>query len=592
MNAKKIVEEVFSRPIAEMIWTSNTYTILPVTPQNFSVGAVLPAVLYMFRWGHRRGNGRFMQEFGTLNEKPKLFYIAGKLTHNNADFVGFNTEVEKSILGDLLLCYALENKGHKEGHREEVQRVFPTHYMSSWIDLPYRLANLRFVPEMIVALLAEQPEERNVRASAQSRRFSVASGLESNLLLKIFGHGVSVSGPLSDMAGDRISESKEYAIDQLLTIRIAQMCKQAPEKIRIKGEGALVQNSWSVAQAAAMNFRDDFSVFLSAYGNAIPRLTLVPMLESLIGIGLLNIFLSCMASAIQWQNTGKLIPKLEQKPWPLFIDASNGADAQLRRLSEESLDGVNRLMDQAQAALMTVRIMDAKGRFDRKLKVSEPEGPDSSEWLDLLGDVRFEKHERSDSILNDLDEKCESLAVALEKEGLNPEVVETLRRSGSATDPVAKLADAMCTLLGDKNQRQKYVQYLDGCLLMDIPHGLGRKRRVSLRRVVDGRSSAEARSIVLSNTVLDALAHRHICVDSDGHAQSPLSFCKFLEVLRERYGFFVDQAPLGHSISNDDLRRNRQTLERRLRDLGLLVGVNDAESMKRLHPRYVTNMGA
>jgi hypothetical protein len=40
------------------------------------------------------------------------------------------------------------------------------------------------------------------------------------------------------------------------------------------------------------------------------------------------------------------------------------------------------------------------------------------------------------------------------------------------------------------------------------------------------------------------------------------------------------------TISNDLLQANRAILERRLRDLGLLVGVNDAEAMKRLRPRF------
>jgi hypothetical protein len=39
-------------------------------------------------------------------------------------------------------------------------------------------------------------------------------------------------------------------------------------------------------------------------------------------------------------------------------------------------------------------------------------------------------------------------------------------------------------------------------------------------------------------------------------------------------------------VSNDLLQANRLILERRLRDLGLLIGVNDAEAMKRLKPRF------
>jgi hypothetical protein len=39
------------------------------------------------------------------------------------------------------------------------------------------------------------------------------------------------------------------------------------------------------------------------------------------------------------------------------------------------------------------------------------------------------------------------------------------------------------------------------------------------------------------------------------------------------------------------LLRNKTYLERRLRDLGLLIGVNDAESMKQLKPHYHRETG-
>ncbi len=587
MSARNIVEAVFSKPVASQILTANTLTILPLTPQDFSIGAVLPAVLYMFRWGHRRGQGRFMQEFGPGKLKPTIQYVAGKLTHENNDFVSFDSETKKNILGDLLLCYALENKAHKEGQKTEVYRVFPTHYMSSWIDLPYTIANLRFVPEMLTALLAEQPDERLLKPTVgNSRRFSVAQGFDQNILLKIFATGISVGGPMSDMAGDKVNEKVEYSVDQLLTIRMAQTCRQAPAKLHGPGNVSGIPNSWSVAQIAALNFRDDLSIFLQGYGTTVPRLTLVPMLESMMGCGLTTIFLSCLAAAIEWYRSGCLPSKEEQKPWPLFVDASNGVDHILRRLSEESMESVTGLIDQAQTALMGVRIMDAKGRFDPILSPQTPAGPDSSDWLNMLGQIRFHKHARSDAILNALNENCLALAYSLEEAGMSPELVDVLRNPSGSSDAVSRLAETISALLGDKNQRANYVKFLDGCLILDAPHGIGRKRRVALRNVTKGRSTTDMRSIVLSNTLLDALVHRHLCTDHSAGVQKPLSLSVFLKILRERYGFFVDQAPPGLSISNDDLRRNRQTLERRLRDLGLLVGVNDAESMKRLHPRY------
>ena len=59
-----------------------------------------------------------------------------------------------------------------------------------------------------------------------------------------------------------------------------------------------------------------------------------------------------------------------------------------------------------------------------------------------------------------------------------------------------------------------------------------------------------------------------------------------MRILRERYGFYIDIAPPGMTISNELLWLNRSVLERRLRDLGLLIGVNDAEAMKQLKSRF------
>jgi hypothetical protein len=153
MNSKNVVESVFSVPIAKRVWTANVDALFPVTPQNFAIGAVLPAVLYMFRWGQRRGKGQFQNVFGSSSSKPTISDVTAVLS-TKVEFESFDSEVKRGILGDLLLCYLLENKSHDEGQNVEIQRVFPTHYMSSWIDLPYFSANLRFVPEMLVALLA------------------------------------------------------------------------------------------------------------------------------------------------------------------------------------------------------------------------------------------------------------------------------------------------------------------------------------------------------------------------------------------------------------------------------------------------------
>jgi hypothetical protein len=91
---------------------------------------------------------------------------------------------------------------------------------------------------------------------------------------------------------------------------------------------------------------------------------------------------------------------------------------------------------------------------------------------------------------------------------------------------------------------------------------------------------------VLTPPLLDYLVHRHLRKAAKGKPEQPLSFQRFLAILRERYGLYVDREPPGHPIPQELLLRNKNWLERRLRDLGLLIGVNDAESMKQLRPRY------
>jgi hypothetical protein len=90
----------------------------------------------------------------------------------------------------------------------------------------------------------------------------------------------------------------------------------------------------------------------------------------------------------------------------------------------------------------------------------------------------------------------------------------------------------------------------------------------------------------MTDDFLDYIVHLHVARSRSDGVQRPLSFQQLLQTMRDRYGLHVDQGPPGTVISDEILRLNRSVLERRLRDLGLLVGVNDAESMKHLRPRY------
>jgi len=586
MSARDIVEEVFTGPLAELIWTANTLVVLPLTPQNFVVGSVLPAVFYMCRRGCRRGKGRFQQTFASTEKmRANIWSVAGKLSQDKQSFAGFDSEVEKDILGDLLLCDALENKKHEEGHREEIQRAFPVHFLASWLDLPPTVAHLRFVPEMIVCLLANQQEGQKIQPGLGSGPFPVGLSPEKNLLFQIFARGVLFGENPADLCADTFDEQAILSLEELLMIRLAQTCKEAPETLRhTRGAVSDIQNTWPVSMRATVAFRDDLTDFLQNYGTTIPRRSITPMLESLLGLGLLTIYLESCSIAVAWDNSGE-VPALEtQKPVPMFVDASNGSDSHLRDLSEQSFDEVIRLFDQSSSSLMAIRILDAKGRFDRKLRELTPKGPDTSAWLNLLGKVRLEQHERSKTILSDLCEKIEALTPRLEAEGIEPEAIDILRSPNASGDPVRTLANSLCTMMGDKLLHSTHLKFIDSCLMLNETHGLGRKRRVSRTLAGRKRKMMDVRSVILSNTVLDALVHLHLIARQD-----VLSLAEFLRILRERYGIWVDECPPGVSASREDLLNNRAMLERRFRDLGLLVGVNDAEFMKHLRPRFQRN---
>jgi hypothetical protein len=205
----------------------------------------------------------------------------------------------------------------------------------------------------------------------------------------------------------------------------------------------------------------------------------------------------------------------------------------------------------------------------------------------LLGDILYERHDASGSIFYNLESKAAELADRLEHD--YPEHAQLLDNELSQSNPIWRLAEALTALQGRRITYGHLINMIDSALLIGRPNGLASKRRVTRTAPGQGtRRTREIRSLVFTDSVLDYLVHRHVLQNSkNGNIRTrPLSFKKFLQILERRYGFYIDSAPPGMDISNDLLRLNRTVLEQRLRDLGLFVGVNDAEAMKFLQPRY------
>jgi hypothetical protein len=580
---KSIVEQVLSAQKTKDLWTSIYYPVIPFMPSHFPLEAVLPAVMYMFRWGHRRGMGKFVASFSEDGKKEiSIEDVSRKLASDGNLFEGFESEVGQAILGDLLLTFSLENKKHSEGRTEQVQRVFPTHYFASWIDLPTSVAHLRSIPEMLVALLVDQDSGTHIETKTKTKsKFAAGTGLKNNELLSLFGDGVSIEGLVSDLKSDTFDEAQPVGIDQLLTIRVAQVCGESPQKL--KSESGLIPNRRPLAAKATEYFTRDFSVFIQAYGKIVPRHSLLPMLESCLSLGISNIYLSTAKLLLDWERTGE-VEKLDQQPWPLFVDCSSGADNDLRRLSEECFQDCLRMLDRLPVVLMCLRVLDQTASHDEDVRDEVKKAKaklDGADLLDLLGALRSNNHKHSSYLMRDLKKICSSLAEALEAAEEEEAAIQILRNT--QLDGALRMAEALVNLM---NQREQFIKALDSMIMTDSPHGLAKKRPVFVT-YSGRRKKVDARSIVLTNTMLDFLVHRHLRKDKKGKGLKSLTLSEFITKLKDNYGLLIDQSPPGMSIPGEMLLKNKECLERRLRDLGVLKGVNDAESMKCLEPRFV-----
>ena len=583
---KEIVESVLTPARAKDLWTANYFTALPFTPQDFEVGSLLPAMLYMARWGHRRGKGHFIESFSCPDgqgsrQLPRLVDVAsGLLALAGSDFNGFSLDHGPAMLADLLLTYCLENKEHELGHEEVVQRVFATHYMASWLDLPKDVGNLRGVPELLTAVLAWQ-DKGGTLAQRASKTFPVGGDFSENPLLALFGRHVEIDGPASNLASDHFKEqtADDLGVDELLAVRLAQTCGRAPDKAA-KGN-ADIPNRWPIAKTAAKYLRGDLATFIEAYGATLPRQAFLPMLEAGIGLGMVNLLFSTTVCLSEWALTGT-VPK-DQRPLPLFVDCSHGLDVKLRNVSEAVMSEALARYERLPGLMMLARVLDTWAKEEGIPRPNQL-SPDSTIWLGLLGEIYTQRYPQAMDIQRDVAKTCRRLANELEIAGEAAEVAQSLRND--QINPALRLAEALVEMHGYKQQGIKYVAALDSSLMPNRPNGLAFKRRVS-RSEAGTKKSIDLRSIVLSHALLDFLVHRHLRKDGEGKSPRPLTLRKFLDILRDHYGLYVDREPPGMSVPQDLLRANKAWLERRLRDLGLLVGVNDAESMKQLRARFV-----
>lgn len=430
--------------------------------------------------------------------------------------------------------------------------------------------------------------------SSEKSWFRTKSDFRDNLLLKTFGQGMKARETGSDLVDD-FDESQALAIDQLLTARIAKACKAAPKKIQVRsgsnrhfaeGRGTPeIANQHPIATTAARHFNEDFRLFLQGYGATIPRQSLIQTLDSCISLGLTNVLLSTALNLFEWETSGT-IPK-EQVPWPILVDCSCTSDRELRRIAEESLYDCLRRLRRLPVILMALRITEYEARSEIKNELP-PRRPDATDRINVLGKIMRGAHAVSHDIHRATRKLCNRLSESLREADSALNACDILDDDVGISNPIWRLAEALTLMMGDKLQAEYVLKCLDCCMMLDERHGLSTQRRVTFQTMRHGRKSGMMKSMLLTDTMLDFLVHRHLRKPGKGGKTkpNPISFNDFVALLRQRYGLLVDEAPPGQTISRELLQRNRKFLEKRLRSLGLLMGVNDAESMKRLRPRF------
>ena len=96
------------------------------------------------------------------------------------------------------------------GRTEQIQRAFPTHYFSSWIDLPKEVSHLRYIPEMLVSIFVEQEEGEYLKKTNRKSYFNIGSSFDENIFLNLLGNAVEIKGEyLTNKTSDQFIETDE-----------------------------------------------------------------------------------------------------------------------------------------------------------------------------------------------------------------------------------------------------------------------------------------------------------------------------------------------------------------------------------------------
>ncbi|MDG6999695.1 MAG: hypothetical protein JRN15_11330 [Nitrososphaerota archaeon] len=594
---RQILEDALSKAIVTKVWSANVESIMPLTFNDVDLQAVMPAVLYTLRWGGRRGGGRFIESFASNGARDvKPLDVARKVLDRqraSGRFVcdqDISDDEQSSTIANLFSGLCFDNRKSIPGIEQPIQRVYPVHYLSSKFDLPGEVAHLRGVPEYVVGILTSIGTHKTVDATdgllhSLDQRFNSGSVLH---LLRLYASAVRVCDEDEKRAANLgnpnevIDEAAAagLGIDQLLLMRASECIDYFPP--RQKNSGGGYKPPISITERQNLIFEHDLRDFLRFYGSDLPRNKLNRSLEVLIGLNLFASLLSFSRIMHVWFDKGELLNVDEQRPYGILIDCSKGEDRDIRRFAEQTYGEALRRYVATTIPIKAYQILTRAAEIDRRAEFPPLSGSDPRRLLEAAGDI-FHRN-RGGRVMERLRDDVEELYAALTESDDDTLLAASLDVDGS---PVASLARVIVEMMGSKVLDQNMVNLLDSCLgANDNGRGTSMVAKRNSQRSRGGLTRAYSleRSFRLPDIVIETLAHR-LLIHPDRGVVRRLTVREFIDELAERYGLCIDHGE-GMKVPADVFRRNREYLEERLRSLSLLEGVNDAENMKVLQPRY------
>lgn len=546
---------------------------------NFRMHEVLSGLMYVMRFGRRRGTGNWSRVFASSAAPdgsrrpplPTVLEVASVLARDCDLLKGFDTAEGQSILADWLATSVVTTKNDTGDVSDQVQWVLPLHYFACWVDLPVHFNHMRGVPELLAGMLADASP--GVLQPGDGGAFKVAAAPSDNVLLRVLSDGVE-PGPQFDQRGDRLVSKGDLDEDALLCALLGSSLKAAPTPIG--GPRGEVRVFAPLCPRQARVLRDDISVLMRAYGDSIPPAALTDYLCALLCVNLSAYWIRHVITANALYETAEH-GEADTAELCFLIDSSAGQDIDLRRASEQSIAYHTDSMLRYVRTSVGFRLLATIARR-QKLRVA-PEHETIQHLVDLAELRRAMPQDVHFASRNYLSRIQDAFEIPEHRDSL-PVSARDLMAGSSEQDGLTefdRLVEVLICLqpeLLDRLTSKVHTGFTGSAVSYGIAGTYGKRPPRKFYR--------------LSDAALEALVHVHGVKHNGSLAPTPVSVRDFASKLRDRYGFHVSDPPkvLGR-LPQELYEQNMRYLKDRLRALGLFTDVSDAEGMQRLHLMYL-----